>query len=109
MISGIINKISTASSLSKPEIEVLVGAITTANENTTNITENQSISQNPPTSAFMPTLVNQQNKQEAEQEVSQEPRATINQKNLTITLESGKIYKFPNAQALQDFISEAGL
>ena len=54
-------------------------------------------------------MVNQQNKQQAEQEVSQEPKPTIDKKNLTIKLKSGKIYKFPDQNALNSFIIEAGL
>lgn len=71
-------------------------------------------SQNPPISAFsLPIMVNtKQNEDQAIQEVSQEsnkPSILIDEKNLTVTLPSGKVYKFPDLVSLHNFKREVGL
>jgi CHASE2 domain-containing sensor protein len=59
-----------------------------------------------PTSALS-IPVNQMNNETAVQEVEADAKPIV--KGLNIQLSNGKIYKFPNSQALQDFMKEAGL
>ena len=59
-----------------------------------------------PTSALS-IPVNQMNNETAVQEVEADAKPIV--KGLTIQLSNGKIYKFPNSQALQTFMKEAGL
>ena len=66
------------------------------------------IPKNIPASA-MSIPVNQQNEQQVIQEVSSQSKPQIKISGLTITLSNGKIYTFPNKNALQNFIKEAGL